>query len=468
MGKVALALTDDEPGSLAAAERADLVELRVDHLGADALEPLLDRFRGRAIVTYRPASQWGADAGVAEADRLALLAAAARDDRAAYVDFELGCQDAVPADRTARLIVSHHDFEGTPGEDEILEIGRRCAEAGADVVKVVTSARDELDCFGVYRLLEGAAKPAIALAMGEYGEASRVICLKLGAELTFASARAGRESAPGQVTLDEMLGLYRAASVSPATRLFGVMGDPIAHSMSPAIHNAAFAELGLDAVYVPFRVTADAAGFVRRIFAEVGLEGMSVTIPHKEAVMAVLSDIDPVAERMGAVNTIAMTDRGLYGTNTDSKAACDSLERALGGEGSLSGARVAVCGAGGAARAIVCGAADRGAAVVIANRTRSRAERLAAETGAEVCDPAELPSREFDALVNATSLGMKPDPDGSPVAASVLREGLVVFDTVYNPLETRLLREARERGSSSTGPASRPRPGSCARSPSSG
>jgi len=446
MGKIAVALTDAAPESLAAADAAELVELRIDHLGAEACDGLVERYSGRCIVTYRRSDEGGVDESVSEADRLALLARSAADDRVAYVDYELGCEGAAPPkpERAAKLIVSRHDFSLTPHAKDLLELRETIEATGADVVKIVTTARAEADCFAVYRLFEGAAKPMIALAMGEYGLATRIIGLKLGAEITFASAAEGRESAPGQVALDDMLGMYRAGAVGPATRLFGVMGDPISHSMSPAIHNAAFRELALDAVYLPFRVTEGAAEFVRRIFGEVGLEGISVTIPHKEAVIEALDEIDPVAERMGAVNTVAVKDGGLYGMNTDSKAACDSLAAALGG--SLDGRSVAICGAGGAARAIVYGAADRGAKVLIANRTRSRAERLAAETGAEVCDPGELAGREFEALVNATSVGMEPNCDSCPVAEEALREGLVVFDTVYNPLETLLLRRARERG----------------------
>jgi len=446
MGKIAVALTDASPGSLAAAEAAELVELRIDHLGADALEGLVERFRGRCIVTYRAAADGGVDGAVAEADRLALLARAAKDGRVAYVDYELGCEGAAPpaAGRAAKLIVSRHDFERTPHAKELEQLRAEMESTGADVVKIVTTARAEPDCFGVYHLFEGASAPMIALAMGEYGHASRVICLKLGAEMTFASAAPGRESAPGQISLDDMLGMYRAGEVGRDTALYGVMGDPIAHSMSPAIHNAAFAQLAMDAVYLPFRVTDDAAEFTRRIFGEVGLQGLSVTIPHKEAVIASLDRVDPVAERMGAVNTVAATEGGLYGTNTDSAAACDSLEAALGG--SLEGRRIGVCGAGGAARAIVYGAADRGAEVLIANRTRSRAERLAAETGAAVCGPEELAGAGLDALVNATSVGMAPNRDSCPVADEALREGLVVFDTVYNPLETTLLARARSRG----------------------
>ncbi len=452
MGKIALALTSADDGSLAAAERADLVELRLDHLGAPSYEALVDRFRGRCIVTYRKPDEGGVDGDVSEHVRLDLLARAAADERVWAVDFELGCHGHIPADPKAKIIVSSHDFEFTPHASDLASMRDEIESTPCDIVKIVTTARHEPDCFAVYSVLKGASKPIIALAMGEFGSPTRLVSLKLGAELTFAAAAEGKGSAPGQLALDEMLGLYRCREITAATSLYGVMGDPIAHSMSPAIHNRAYVEAGIDAVYLPFRVAGDPAEFVRRMVDEVGLAGMSVTIPHKEAVMNCLDHIDPVAKRIGAVNTIVVdAERGgpkLKGYNSDQRAACDSIEKAMGGEGSLAGSTVAVCGAGGAARAIVHGLADRGARVIVANRTRSRAETLAAEAAGtvEVLDPSELPGASFAALANATSVGMHPGETSSPVDPSALKEGMVVFDSVYNPLETKLMSDARAAG----------------------
>ena len=442
MGKIAVTLTDASPESLDAARRADLVELRLDHLGASALDGLLGRFAGRAMVAFRRPRDGGAPSRAPESERVALLQSAARDARAAYVDFELDCVEAIPRDRKAKIVVSHHDFERTPGEEDLLDILARIEASGADVAKVVTTARSESDAFALYGLYRRSRGSLVAFAMGEYGGPSRILALRLGAPFTFASVGSGREGAPGQMSLDEMLGLYRADRITVGTALYGVIGDPIAHSMSPAIHNAAFAELGIDAVYLPFRVSGDPAEFVRRMADEAGLSGMSVTIPHKEGVIAALDEIEPVAKRCGAVNTVAVRAGKLYGLNSDAAAACDSLEAACGGKLALSGRAVVVLGAGGAARAIVHGLAARGARVFIVNRTRSRAEKLAAETGSTVASIEEVPPLGAGALVNATSVGMSPNTEESPVPRSCLRKGLVVFDTVYNPLRTRLLREA--------------------------
>jgi len=290
---------------------------------------------------------------------------------------------------------------------------------------------------------------------------SRVLGPKFGAFLVFASLEAGREAAPGQVPVRDLLDLYRFRTVGPATRVYGVIANPVAHSMSPAIHNAAFAQCGLDAVYLPFRVD-DPADFIPA-YKELPMDGYSVTIPHKQAVIPLLDEVEPLARRIGAVNTIVMRDGRLCGSNTDWSAAVKAIESGLQGgtgvppvahrpeacatgEDVLAGKTVLLLGAGGASRAIAFGLAERGCRVVIANRTHERAEKLAADVGCEAVPLNEVGSVAYHVLVNGTSLGMHPKVDATPLDASLLRPGALVFDSVYNPLETRLLREARAAG----------------------
>jgi 3-dehydroquinate dehydratase/shikimate dehydrogenase len=285
--------------------------------------------------------------------------------------------------------------------------------------------------------------------MGEHGHVSRVLAPKFGAFLVFASLGAGREAAPGQVPVDEMLGLFRFRQIGPATRVYGVVANPVAHSMSPAIHNAAFAHCGIDAVYLPFRVD-DVAEFLAA-YRALPMDGYSVTIPHKEAVIPLLDEIQPLARDIGAVNTIVVRDGRLWGSNTDWSAAVKAIEDALGEGQALAGRRVLMIGAGGAARAMAFGLAERGCHLTIANRTHERGVRLAADVGCACVALADAPSVPYDIFVNGTSLGMHPRVEGTPLDHRLIAPGALVFDTVYNPLETRLVREARDAGCPTVG-----------------
>jgi shikimate dehydrogenase len=214
------------------------------------------------------------------------------------------------------------------------------------------------------------------------------------------------------------------------------------------MHNAALAALDLDGVFLPFRVDGDPAAFAREIAPKLGVRGLSVTIPHKETVIAAAAEIDPLARQIGAVNTLVARGGGWFATNTDAHAAARSFEEAAGGEGALKGKTVLVLGAGGAARAVAFGIKARGAEVWLHNRTESRAEKLAQDVGARVVKREKI-SRQPEALlgvINTTSVGMHPNVDAAPLAAAEIPQGSLVFDTVYNPLRTKLLELAEGRG----------------------
>ncbi len=423
---------------------ADVVEFRVDYLARPDVEALVAKGPLPEIITCRPVREGGQFAGD-EAARVAILQKAI-DLGADYVDVELDSVAKVRPEWPTRLIVSVHDFEKTP--DDLAAIHKRIADTGADVVKIATTARDIRDNLRIFELLDSVAEPTIALAMGERGVISRILSRRFGGYLTFASLERGLESAEGQITIDDLLGLYRFRDVHSDTELFGVVANPVGHSMSPAIHNAAFAHMKMNRVYLPFLVD-DVTDFLAR-FREL-VKGFSVTIPHKERAMASADEIDPLTKRIGALNTLVERGGRLIGTNTDLSAAIGAMEAALGGRKAgaspLALKRVAVLGARGTARAIVVGLVDAGARVMIFNRTIERAKALAEEFGASWAGLDDVAAaRDADVLVNTTSVGMFPNVDASPVPADVLRKGQLVFDAVYNPVETKLLREARERG----------------------
>ena len=426
-----------------AAPEADLLELRVDGTPGVDIERLLANRPKPVIVTNRPERERGGFRGE-ESDRVAVLQRAI-DLGADYVDVELDAVHHIRRHGRSKLIVSYHNFDCTPANLE--DLYASIAESGADIVKMAVMANDIRDNLRIFELMRAAVLPTIGICMGELGRISRILAPKFRGFLMFAAPDEGRESAPGQLTAGQLRRTYRFERIRPETTVYGLIANPAAHSLSPHIQNAGFDALDLNAVYVPFKVEGDPCVFLRD-FEALGVGGYSVTIPHKEAVIAGMDEVEPLARRIGAVNTIAVRDGRFLGSNTDYSGALDALEQAMGGEAPLDGTPVAVLGAGGAARALVFGLVDRGAEVAVCNRTHERAERLARDAG---CVAAPLD--EFSALgpaprvvINTTRVGMWPEVDASILPAESLRPEMFVYDAVYNPLETRLLREAREAG----------------------
>ena len=303
--------------------------------------------------------------------------------------------------------------------------------------------------------------------MGEAGLLSRVLARKFGAFLTFASLRPTEATAPGQPTIDEMKRLYRWDAIKERTKVFGVVGSPIAHSMSPAIHNAAFDATGFDGIYLPMLVEPSYESFKAFMesflaFEALDLTGLSITIPHKENALRYLisksAQIDELSQKIGAINTIGLSGgaqhRILHGSNSDYDAILDSITDKLQiSRDQISDYRVAVIGAGGTARTAVAALSEYGATIVIYNRTREKADVLANEFNNK---NGRVVSARFEKLcdscchifINATPVGMYPNIDASPIDGQSVHftPDTLVFDTIYNPAETKLLRTAREHG----------------------
>jgi 3-dehydroquinate dehydratase / shikimate dehydrogenase len=442
---------------------ADLAEIRIDLLSEDERDEwtrLLQEKVLPVVVTNR-ASWEGGRAPVGEPARIDVLVSAAKAN-AEYIDVELSAvhdfleRSSWPmAGSTTQLILSHHNFDRALTIEEVRGIYRGMIDAGADVCKVAMAAESARDNVVVFQALaEGKEKPMIMLAMGELGQCSRILAGKYGSYFTFASVGEGRESAPGQVSTEALTSLYRFRDMTESTAVYGVIGNPVSHSMSPALHNAAFANAGIDAVYVPLKVDDDIAAFISAI-TPYDFKGLSVTIPGKVQALTAMSVVEDVTAKIGAMNTVVtQRDGALWGYNTDWMAAISAIEEGLLAEGrQLTGSRVLCIGAGGAARSLAYGALARGAAsVVIANRSVEKAQTLASEIGPAASAIAlagiSADGGVFDVVMNTTSLGMHPKVDASPVADKVLRTlgQPLVFDAVYNPLETRLLREAAAAG----------------------
>jgi 3-dehydroquinate dehydratase/shikimate dehydrogenase len=336
-------------------------------------------------------------------------------------------------------MVSFHDFMRTRSLEAAAD---RIAVFKPDYVKVVSTARSLADNLAILRLIEDRSLSAhvVAIAMGEEGIVSRVLGVRAGAAFTFASFSDGTETAPGQVAVRTLLDMYRVEHLDQATRVFGVAGNPIAHSLSPLMQNTAFRRENVNAVLLPLKVRTLAD--LLTLTQELPLAGVAVTMPLKQEVLPHLANMDPLTGRIGACNTLRTgVDGKLYGFNTDVAGIVRPLEKRL----RLKGARIAVLGAGGAARAAVFGLVDQGAEVFVVNRTHEHAVTLARQAKAKSLKHELFAKQHFNVLINATPCGMKGAKQTLPIAENELNADLV-FDMVYNPLETPLLALARARG----------------------
>jgi 3-dehydroquinate dehydratase/shikimate dehydrogenase len=346
--------------------------------------------------------------------------------------------------------VSHHDFQKTPADLTILH--KRLASMEADIVKIATMANHPIDNLRMLQMVHASKVPTVGICMGDIGVPTRVLAGRAGAPFTFATFNEDRVLAPGQIGWQQMRELYRYDSITPATRIFGVVADPVGHSLSPVVHNAALAAAGIDAVYLPFRVPAEQLDEFLAAAGRWPLAGLSVTIPHKEAVLRHATIVDDLVKAIGAANTLSFAPTGVTAANTDATAAVESLAAALQGDEPVKeeagiGVKTAlVLGAGGAARAVAFGLKQRGIEVTVASRTAERGKKIAAEVGCKAVDWSARHRMPYDCIVNATPVGMHPNVDESPYDKEHLRPYMVVFDTVYNPEATLLIKEARSVG----------------------
>jgi 3-dehydroquinate dehydratase/shikimate dehydrogenase len=448
----------------ASAEPADMIELRMDCLEDEAqLEraalELHALFRERTrshILTFRSFAQGGArELDFGRRVRFWSEHFSPGREHADYADLELDLAAHFAAEEARRaeklfdwnkVICSHHDFERVPADLE--NIFARMLQTPARILKIAFKAQDITDALPVFRLLDEARRAGremIAVAMGEAGLLTRILAPAHGAFLTFGALAREHTTAPGQTTARELHTLYRIGLVNERTQIMGLVGSPVAHSFSPHMHNAAFAALGLDAVYIPFDVR-DARAFIHRMAhprtreLSWNLRGLSITAPHKSASIPLLDWIEPAAREIGAVNTVVVEADALRGYNTDAAAALAPLANLI----ELRASRVAVLGAGGAARAVLWSLREAAARATVFARD-VRGARATAEKFDAGCQPLEGARFDnFDLVVNTTPLGTRgPKETETAARAEQLRGARCAYDLVYNPGETRFMREAR-------------------------
>jgi 3-dehydroquinate dehydratase/shikimate dehydrogenase len=451
--RICVAITSTDPAELL--EKAEtilrenpLVELRLDYLKTPlAALPRLRRLvemRPDAVIiaTCRRTAAGGNFHGTVEA-QLDVLRKVTEVGCPA-LDVEIETAEAITGadweDLRARaaIVLSSHDFKATGKLDETFE---RMRAFNSDFYKLVSTATCLHDNVVMTKFLEqhSSEYSMVGMCMGDQGVLSRILSIRAGAAFTFGSAGRGEETAPGQPTYRELRDFYRIEQMESVTKVYGIAGDPVSHSMSPWVMNSAFRRENVNAVYVP--LYAKALDDLLSTITDLPLNGLSVTMPYKQVVVEHLDNSDVLTQRTGACNTIVRgKDGGLFGFNTDVYGIVAAIEPKV----PLQGARILVLGAGGAARAAVFGFRAKGAEVSILNRTPATAQALAKQSGAKVVKRGELAKLTFDVIFNATPIGMGSDKH-SPLEENEIN-AIWVFDSVYNPIETQFLKLAQSKG----------------------
>jgi 3-dehydroquinate dehydratase/shikimate dehydrogenase len=423
------------------------LEFRLDFLdqpgkGAEAISKFLEQFPDCIVLaTCRRHQNHGRFNGSIE-EQVAVLEQAVRSGAHA-IDIEIETAEAAQERLgqfrgRVQVIVSYHNYEATPPMDTVIG---RVMRIQADAYKVVTTARKPSDNVRVLSAAKALPKERlIVLAMGELGFPTRVLSPVFGGIYTYATPMFAEGTAAGQVSARYLRHLYRVEKLRKTAKIYGVIADPIRHSISPAVHNRAFQARRVDAVYLPFLVSP---AYLRDFFsmaAKLPLAGFSVTIPHKQKIIRYLDAVDSLARRIGAVNTVWRKAGKWRGTNTDAAGVTGPLSRHL----RLQNASILIVGNGGAARGAACALYDAGAKISLVGRNADRVRALSKVCGAEALVREQLANRHFDAVIHATPLGMYPHVNECFFNGQI--PGEVVFDMVYNPIETVLVRHAREQG----------------------
>jgi 3-dehydroquinate dehydratase / shikimate dehydrogenase len=425
------------------------LEFRLDYLEKPLLAlPKLKQFfadntAATGIATCRRTANGGKFSGSVAAEIEILSKAGAAGFH--IVDVELESAAAMKKgelqklrDTGVALIISHHDFNATK---DLEGIYKRIVPFQPDFIKIVPTAKSLVDNVTLMRFIERMDEHSniIGICMGDAGIISRVLGVRAGSAFTFAAASIGEETGPGQIAARTLIETYRIDQVDAATKVYGVAGNPIRSSLSPIMMNTAFRRETVNAVYLALQ--ANKLSDLLKLVQEIPIQGFSVTMPLKQEIMEHLEKTDPLSAKIGACNTVLRAQDGkLYGFNTDVAGITGPLEKRL----SLRGAKVLVLGAGGAARAAVFGLRDKGAEVFILNRTAETAQKLARQSGAKAIKKDAVAKTGFDVIINATPIGMAGIKAPQLLEAKDLNTKLV-FDLVYNPLETPLLRMARQK-----------------------
>jgi 3-dehydroquinate dehydratase/shikimate dehydrogenase len=452
MTQICVSLTDETTAQVVERMRqlagtADLFEVRGDLVTDLNLLEILRAKTEALLFTARSVSEGGRWDDADPRRRLVLLEAVRRGYD--YVDVELRAgYPQVGIEKAGRgLVVSYHDLHGMP--DDLDSLYKKMCKEGADIVKIAATPSSFADVGRLLgfarRVSEHDGPPLIAIALGPLGVLTRILAGRYGAPFTYASAERGREAAPGQLPAQLLADVYRVRQINRNTKVFGLLGADVERSLSPLLHNRAFAAAGIDAVYVPLQ--SDALEPFLQALPELQLTGFSVTRPFKVEILPFLDEVEESAALCGSVNTVLVHDGVLQGSTTDGLGVLAPLRRRV----EVKGRPVAIVGAGGAARSAALALGRRGAQVTLFTRDPEKAAVVAAALGCSAGALAEIGEAAWDVLINATPVGSSSAPELAPVPASVHRASSVAFDMVYDPLETLFLKQARAAGATTIG-----------------
>ncbi|MCM2325398.1 MAG: shikimate dehydrogenase [Candidatus Woesearchaeota archaeon] len=446
-------------GNLNKEPDCDIIEIRADMIdGIDEakIERIFSHKRKEIIFTCRP-RRLGGMFGGSEEERIRLIKKAIMLGFD-FIDIEIETDEIVINDiitaekigmagiknpennrKKTKVILSHHDPSGTPSLSELEDTYKKMNGLSPDLVKIVTTAGSINDCFTIFKLLEG-KDDLISHAMGERGHISRILGPKYGSRIIYAASGNENQTASGQLDLRELQG-FNITRINKDTKVLGVIGEHAENSKSKFMHNPNFKRLDIDMVYVPFKTRPDELKMFMKNFRKFRFNGGAVTVPHKEKIIGLIDEADETAKKIGAVNTLFLREGRIIGTNTDFFGAVEALKEKTG----LNGKRVLLFGGGGAARAIAYGLMKEKADVTIANRTIEKARQLADEFKTQVVsiEAAKENLHGFDIIINSTNIGMNPNAD--ECILEDIPERKLVMDIVYSPIETKLIKLARER-----------------------
>lgn len=428
---------------LAASEPADIMEIRLDLIGGEPdVEALVAASRIPVLATCRSRREGGGFGGTPEQCAALLDRAAAAG--AAYIDAETGVAPLLARRRGLTTIASWHDLDGVPDDLEA-KVGRLAA-LPCDWVKFAVMAHSQIDNVRVFDAIAACPKPCIGIAMGEFGLPSRVLGLAHGSRLAFGRPEAGMESAAGQPTARELEYVYRIRDITRSTAVYGLIGDPVRQSPGYKLHNLAFSDAGIDAVYIPFRCV-DLDTFIASVAGRLNVKGLSVTMPWKLQAFSLAQAVGKTALLAGAANTLILRSDGWHAENTDFTAvAATVVDAARRNRVELSQAPALVIGAGGAARAIGAALASIGCNVTLAGRRMEHVAKLASDMGWSATTIDEAADGAWRIVANSTPVGMYPHADETLFPARSWKRGMIAFEAIYHPRRTRFLREAGEAG----------------------
>lgn len=425
---------------------ADLIELRLDYIkniDEEILTELLKNKKKPSIITCRLKKEGGKFEGEEE-KRFELLnrAMALGCD---YLDIEYSASEKTGTEllknkKKTKIICSWHNFKETPSIEEMEKIYRKIKKLNPDLIKIVTRANSINDNFKIFEFLKN-KKDLISFSMGIKGQISRILAPKYGSLLTYGSINSDKTTADGQITIDDLKKVYNIDMINENTGILGVIGSYAENSLSRYIHNTNFRKQHLNYIYIPFKIDpAELPEFMIN-FRKFSFAGAAVTIPHKIEIMKYMDKIEDIAKKIGAVNTVVNREGKLAGYNTDYTGAIKALEEKI----SLENKKALVLGAGGASRAICYALKEKGLDFVIANRTLKKAESLAKELNVKFCSLQDINKYDYHIVINSTAAGMYPDTESSIIDKKYLK-GKIVFDMVYRPMITKMLREGKEMG----------------------